>query len=91
MNHLKLLPLFRYLKRIGDAASQLANVAIFLSDNPNESVSGRSWRLRNKYRSWGIMRKMIDWLAYPFESDHCQKSHETDVARAARLLREQDL
>lgn len=90
MNCSKLLPFFRYLKRIGDAASQLANVAIFFGENPNESISGRSWRLRQN-RFWGKMRILVDWLASPFEADHCEKSHANDVARAAALIKDQGL
>jgi len=90
MNYSKLLPFFRYLKRIGDAASQLANVVIFLGENPNESISGRSWRLRQN-RFWGKMRILVDWLASPFEADHCEKSHMNDVARAATLIKDQGL
>lgn len=81
----------RYLLTVGDALSQVANVVLFLGGNANESVSGRSWRLRNKYLFWGIMRKVIDWCASPFEVDHCEASHKADVARAARLLRNQGL
>jgi hypothetical protein len=80
----------RYLFRIGDATSQWVNVAFLLSKNPNESISGRSWRMR-RYYFWGKMRILIDWLASPFEEDHCQRSHEADVARAAQLLREQGM
>jgi len=79
-----------YLHRIGDALSQLLNVIVFNSKNPNESISGRSWRMRHCY-FWGKMRVLIDWLASPFEEDHCQKSHQADVSRAARLLREQGI
>jgi len=79
-----------YLHRVGDALSQLLNVIVFNSKNPNESISGRSWRMR-RYYFWGKMRVLIDWLASPFEEDHCQRSHEADVARAARLLREQGM
>ena len=34
-----------YVTRVGDATSQLINVAILWGDNANESVSGRSHRL----------------------------------------------
>lgn len=77
-----------YLLRIGDALSQLFNVILFNSKNPNESISGRSWRLRHDFL-WGKMRLIIDWLASPFEEDHCQKSHEADIARARNLLRKE--
>lgn len=81
----------QYFVRLGDAVSQLVNVAFFFSDNPNESLSGRAWRNRNKSRFWGIMKAVIDFIAYPFERDHCEKSHSADVTRAGRLLRNQGL
>jgi len=78
-----------YVVHIGDALSQLINVVVFFSDNPNESVSGRAWRLRTKYRFWGILKVVIDFVASPLEEDHCEMSHKGDVSRAAKLLREQ--
>ena len=81
----------QYFVRLGDAVSQLVNVAFFFSDNPNESLSGRAWRNRNKSRFWGIMKAVVDFIAYPFERDHCEKSHLADVTRAGRLLRNQGL
>ena len=75
----------RYCVRVGDAVSQLLNVAIFLGDNPNESVSGRSWRLR-KQPFWGIMRRVIDFVASPLEINHCQAAFDADISRAARLI-----
>ena len=80
-----------YFVRVGDALSQLVNVVILFSDNPNESISGRAWRRREQSHFWGIMRVTIDWLASPVEADHCEKSHTADVGRAARLLRNQGL
>lgn len=76
----------RYFIRFGDALSQLFNVAIFFSENPNESVSGRCYRQKRKW-FWGKMLLVIDWCASPFEEDHCKKSHEADVKRAADLLK----
>ena len=80
-----------YVIRVGDATSQFLNVVVFFSDNPNESLSGRAWRNRNKSRFWGIMKAVIDFVAYPLERDHCEKSHLADVTRAGRLLRNQGL
>ena len=37
-----------YLKRVGDALSQLGNV-VLLNGDPNESISGRSYR-----QGWGF-------------------------------------
>ena len=81
-----LSPVGRYLLRVGDALSQLINVTVFFGKNPNESVSGRSWRLRDK-RFWGLMVKVIDFLASPFEDDHCKKSHEADIRRALETVK----
>lgn len=80
-------PLRRYCVRVGDAVSQLLNVVIFFSDNPNESISGRSWRSRDHF-FWGGMRVLVDWLASPLEADHCRIAHEADIARAKKLVAE---
>ena len=74
-------PVRDYCIRVGDAISQLLNVLIFFGTNPNESVSGRSWRLRDK-RFWGLMVTVIDFIASPFEFAHCKKAHEADFQRA---------
>ena len=76
-----------YLLRVGDALSQLLNVLVFLSENPNESLSGRSYRMRRKW-FWGKMLIVIDFLFLPFQKEHCRKSHENDVRRASILLKE---
>lgn len=72
--------------KIGDALSQLANVA-FLPNHrattPNESISGRAHRM-----GWKRTERLIDWLFSAWEKDHCRLSHEADVARAEELLRQ---
>ncbi len=88
--YLNMQALFNYLIRIGDATSQWINVVFLFSVNPNESISGRCWRMRTHY-FWGKIRIAIDWLASPFEKDHCQKSYINDVARAAALIKDQGL
>ena len=75
-----------YCLRLGDALSQLVNVAIFLCDNPNESVSARAHRQRDN-RFWGTIRTIIDTAVGPFEKDHCRKSHVAEVRRARALIR----
>lgn len=77
--------LINYFVRIGDATSQWANSVFFLSKNPNESISGRCWRLRNHW-FWGNFRKLIDFLFRPFEKYHCEKAYYADVRRAKELL-----
>jgi hypothetical protein len=71
------------LIRLGDAASQFFNVLIFNGD-PNHSVSGDAYRFR-RHR----LRRVIDWLASPWEAEHCKVSYENDVSKAAKLLAEQ--
>lgn len=75
-----------YVIRCGDALSQLLNVMVFLSQNPNESVSGRSYRQRHHW-FWGKMETVINWLFLWFHKEHCKKAHEADLTRAAELLK----
>jgi len=71
------------LIRLGDAASQFFNVLLFNGDS-NHSISGDAYRFK-RHR----LRKFIDWLASPWEDEHCKVSYENDVAKAERLLAEQ--
>lgn len=70
------------LTRAGDAISQILNVIIFNGD-PNFSICGDAYRYK-RHR----LRRLIDWIASPFEVDHCRKAHENDVAKARRLIEE---
>lgn len=74
-----------YVTRVGDATSQLINVAILFGDNANESVSGRSHRLKDKSKAWSWVNASID---YVFDQDHCERAYLNDVARAAKTLNE---
>ncbi|MEK9700254.1 MAG: hypothetical protein VW270_31015 [Candidatus Poseidoniales archaeon] len=74
-----------YVTRVGDATSQLINVAILFGDNANESVSGRSHRLKDKSKAWSWVNASIDYL---FDQDHCERAYLNDVARAAKTLNE---
>jgi hypothetical protein len=72
------------LLKIGDALSQLANVALLPrhgDTTANESISGRAYR-----QGWKKAERFIDWLFSPFEKDHCRLSHEAEVRRARKLL-----
>jgi hypothetical protein len=76
--------MLKRLISIGDAFSQLCNVAFLPRLNetdPNESISGRSYR-----QGWTKTQKVIDALFYVFEKDHCKKSYEADIERAKSLL-----
>lgn len=75
------------LYKVGDALSQLVNVALLpnhRSTNANESISGRAYRM-----NWKRTVKVIDWLFSPWEKDHCRLSYEADLKRAEDYLRQQ--
>ena len=74
-----------YVVRVGDATSQLVNVAILFGDNANESVSGRSHRLKNKSKAWAWLGSSINFV---FDEDHCERAYLNDVTRAAKTLNE---
>lgn len=75
----------QYLIRLGDATSQWVNVVFLLSQNPNESVSGRAYRMRRR-SGWKQARYLIDIIFLPFEKDHCKASYDADLKRAAIML-----
>lgn len=70
------------LVKIGDALSQLLNVALFpkhKDTDANESVSGRAYR-----KGWGI-RHVINLLFF-WQEDHCRSAYFNDLERARRLV-----
>lgn len=72
------------LIKIGDAMSQLFNVALLprhRETTANESISGRAHRL-----GWRRAERFIDWLFSPWEPEHCRRSHEADLRRARQLI-----
>jgi len=90
VNRETLAPVGRYLIRIGDALSQLLNVAFLFSQNPNESISGRCYRMRHK-KQWSIAMTVIDFLFSPVEVGHCEKAYDNDVLHASELLKNKGL
>jgi len=74
-----------YVTRVGDATSQLLNVAVLFGDNANESISGRSHRLKGKSKGWRWLNASID---YVFDENHCERAYVNDVARAQRTVEE---
>ncbi len=74
------------LFKIGDALSQLANVALLPMHHEttaNESISGRAYRC-----GWRRTEAVINWLFSPWEKDHCRQAYEADRLRAEMTLRE---
>jgi hypothetical protein len=69
--------------KIGDALSQLANVALLANHadtDANESISGRSFRC-----GWTRAQRVINILFW-WDPDHCQSAHRRDVQRAIALI-----
>ena len=79
-----------YFIRVGDATSQLLNVVFLFSQNPNESISGRCYRMRHK-KQWKIAMTVVDFMFSPFEEAHCEKAYDKDVLRASELLKNKGL
>ena len=62
----------RYFHNLCVAFDQLANV--ICAGYPDETLSARSWRCRNKKR-WAIMVKVINFLAR--NPHHCELAFTT--------------
>ena len=77
--------IINYLIRAGDATSQWVNVVFLGSKNPNESISGRAWRMQNRSTFWKYARPFIDTVIF-WEDDHCELSYIADVRRAQTLI-----
>lgn len=69
-------------QRLADATSRWFNVAVF-NGMPDESISGRSWRLRHE-RKWQLIGRIANALYR--DPDHCQKAHEQSLERSRRRL-----
>jgi len=75
-----------YWLRVGDLCSAALNTLIF-NGECDESTSGRSYRRSmSGVKRWQQMKRFIDWLLAPYESDHCRKAHIADLDRARRRL-----
>ena len=73
-----------YLVRVGDAISQLINVAL-LNGMPDESVSGRSYRNYKVLgiKRWAIMYYLAEALFYIRDrGDHCRLAFIEDLERS---------
>lgn len=68
----------KYLVRLGIGFDQFVNT-IFGGD-PDETISARAWRQRNKKR-WGIMRVLIDTLFF-WQKNHCYKAYLQEFDRS---------
>jgi hypothetical protein len=66
-----------YILRVLIAFDQLLNVAI-CNGEPDETMSSAAYRMERDGHFWGFMRPVIDWLASPFQKDHCRKAFESE-------------
>lgn len=67
-----------YWTRAIIAIDQAAN-AILLNGQPDETLSARSYRLRDK-QPWGFMQRTLDRLFF-WQIEHCRQCHEWEWAR----------
>ena len=62
------------------ALDQLLYVIITLGrGNPDETISSAAWRLEHRGHPFGVFfRPVIDFLAAPFERNHCYKAYMSE-------------
>ena len=65
--------------------TQSVNVWIYQGD-ADESVSGRSWRLRDHSAMgwlWGNQRKAIDWVFSKVfkQANHCKRTYDAELLK----------
>ena len=77
-----------YWRRLGDALSRFGNTLI--GGSPVESVSGRAHReALSGSEPWARAERWIDAAFRALgEQEHCRRTHERDLERAAELLEE---
>lgn len=64
----------KYFHNLAVAIDQLANT--LLAGYPDETLSSRSWRCREKKR-WAIAVKIINSIT--FNSEHCKEAAEKEI------------
>lgn len=71
------------LSRVVAWASQGLNV-LLLGGHPNETVSGRAYRMRRR-RVWRAAYQALNAI-YFWQEDHCQASHLADLRWAQEMV-----
>lgn len=77
-----------YLVRVGDAMSQLFNT-IFLNGDPDESISGRSYRCyilkQSNLKIWALTYHLAEIFFYMRDrGEHCKLAFFEDMERWKR-------
>ncbi|MFK5281875.1 hypothetical protein ACI3PL_20195, partial [Lacticaseibacillus paracasei] len=76
-----------YWNKLGDAISQLANA--LLGGAPDESLSGRSWRITTleaeNWRTpfWRFIRAAAELIFWRQKGNHCRLAFEEDIIRSS--------
>lgn len=65
------------------ALDQLAYVIVTLgAGHPDETLSAAAWRTEQDGKLLGrFFRPLIDFIARPFERDHCRTAYESEIER----------
>jgi len=74
-----------WIVSVWSATSQWVNAVI--GGNPNESLSGRAYRLRE--HGWEWFYRVVNFLFF-WQGDHCKQSHFNDVVEAELFLDDHD-
>jgi hypothetical protein len=67
-----------YLFNILLGFDQLANT--LAAGYPDETISARTYRLRNKTKAWQVAHITINTLLF-FQKDHCYKAYLAEIQR----------
>lgn len=62
------------------ALDQLLNT-LLCAGWADETMSANAYRMEQEGKPWGFMRRVIDWLFSPIQTDHCRKAHEDERLR----------
>lgn len=68
----------RYIKNVMIAIDQLANC--ILGGMPDETISAKVYRMRERGFYWEYLRIMIDKLFW-FDKNHCLESYNSELYR----------
>ena len=83
----------RYAGRVASATSQFLNVTLLFGKRPNESISGRAYRMSNQgYRRWYRVQQLLDFvfLKVVRQQDHCRVAYMSDIVESNLLIIEHE-
>lgn len=70
--------MLKYINNVLIGFDQFINTLLF--GEPDETISSRCWRNKDKSKFWSISRKLVDNLFF-YTEDHCYKSYVAEVER----------